>query len=84
MPQISVNITDGPDKENVVAVTVGNRRWGHNGVTWGTPQNVAVGPQVVTIFKATLPNLTANINVEAHESTINISVDATSGQIEQS
>ena len=43
MPNVTVMIVGGKAQENLVAVTVGNRRWGANGAAWETGQNVVPG-----------------------------------------
>jgi len=56
MANISVTIVGGTDAQNTTAVTVANRRWGLNGVAWGTVQQVAEGLQTLTVYKTTVPN----------------------------
>ena len=43
MSNVTVKIVGGTDKENLTAITVGTRRWGDNGASWGTSQVVAAG-----------------------------------------
>ncbi|MCT7295557.1 hypothetical protein N5I84_05230 [Ralstonia sp. CHL-2022] len=44
----------GPNKENLIgpAVTVGSKRWGHNGVDFGKEQEVTPGTHTVTVYSA--------------------------------
>lgn len=43
MPKVTVKIVGGKDKENLTAITVGEKRWGANGAAWGTSQSVPSG-----------------------------------------
>ena len=46
MAQVTVNAPTGTDKENLNAVTVGDKRWGANGQAYGTAQTVQNGNNV--------------------------------------
>ncbi|HEV2911991.1 MAG TPA: hypothetical protein VGX92_01630 [Pyrinomonadaceae bacterium] len=45
MPNVTVKIVGGKDKENLSAVTVGDKRWGENGASWGSSQSVPAGKE---------------------------------------
>jgi hypothetical protein len=76
MANISVNIVGGTEQENVVAVTVGAQRWGHNGAPFGQFLAVPPGYQLLTVIKTTQPlQLSMTLEVRDGNNTLNVTVN---------
>ena len=65
MPMVTVTL-EGPDKENVAYVRLGDKRWGDNGEDYDTPQAVAAGAQAWTVrFPRTEAGNTLDVPAQA-------------------
>ena len=75
MPRITVNVIGGTDKENLRAVIFGGKRWGNNGSSWGTSQDVSVGQATIVADYSGKETVEGQIDVQEDDTVLNITAD---------
>lgn len=76
MSNVTVKIVGGTDKENLTAITVGDKRWGENGAAWGTSQSVPAGDNTpIGSYYSGQRSSAGSFNLEEGNVTLEITAD---------
>ena len=76
MPNVTVNVVGGTDTENLTAISVGGKRWGEDGASWGDSQSIPAGENIsIGSYYTGDRSSSGTFTLEDHNVSIDITAD---------